>query len=79
MNTDIPSHLLLSYTTFAKRTVSGEKGINPFANVKGGKFHGLMIVIATGFIPLPPLSIVWRIVTWESKQWLKKNIVQSTG
>ena len=37
-------------------------------------FPGLIIVIATGFIPLSP-----PLVLWESSQWLGKNIVQSTG
>ena len=42
-------------------------------------FRGLMIVIATGFIPLSPLSVVSTMVMWESNQWLGKNIVRSTG
>ena len=42
-------------------------------------FGGLMIVIATGFIPLSPLSVLSTEVMWESSQWLGKNIVQSTG
>ena len=42
-------------------------------------FRGLIIVIATGFIPLSPLSVVLTMVRWESSQWLRKNIVQSTG
>ena len=37
-----------------------------------------MIVIATGFIPLSQLSIVSRIVMWESREWLEKDIVHST-
>ena len=40
---------------------------------------GLMIVIATGFILLSPLSIVSTIVIKESSQWLGKYNVQSTG
>ena len=39
----------------------------------------LMIVIATGFIPLSPLSVVLPMVTWDSSQWLGKNIVRNTG
>ena len=35
-------------------------------------FRGLMIVIATGFIPLSPLSVVSAMVMWESNQWLGK-------
>ena len=35
--------------------------------------------IATGFIPLSPLSIVLTVVMWESSQWFGKNIVLSTG
>ena len=42
-------------------------------------FRGLMIVIATGFIPFSPLSVVSTMVMWESSQWLGKNIVRSTG
>ena len=42
-------------------------------------FLGLMIVIATGFIPLSPLSISYELFMWESSQRLGKNIVQSTG
>ena len=41
--------------------------------------QGLMIVIATGFITLSPLSVVSTMVTWERSQWLVKNIVRSTG
>ena len=41
-------------------------------------FRGMMIVIATEFIPLSPLSVVSTMVTWESSQWLGKNIVRST-
>ena len=42
-------------------------------------FRGLMKVIATGFIPLSPLSIVatmvlWERILWESSQWLGKNM-----
>ena len=37
-----------------------------------------MIVIATGFIPVSPLSIASTLVMWESSQWLGKNIVRST-
>ena len=42
-------------------------------------FGGLMIVIATGFIPLSPLSVVSTMVNWESSQCFGKNIVQSTS
>ena len=42
-------------------------------------FYKRLIVIATGLIPLSPLSIVSTMVMWESSQWLGKNIVQSTG
>ena len=42
-------------------------------------FRGLMIVIMTGFNTLSPLTIVWKMVTWESSQWFGKNIVQRTG
>ena len=37
-----------------------------------------MIVIAKGLIPLSSLSIVSRMVMWESRQWLGKNIIKST-
>ena len=42
-------------------------------------FRGLMIVIATGFIPLSPLSFGSKMVKWKSRQWLGKNSVWSTG
>ena len=42
-------------------------------------FRGLMMVIATGFIPLSMLPIVLTMFTWESSQWLGKNTVWSTG
>ena len=42
-------------------------------------FRGLVIVIATQFIPLSPLSVVSTMVMWESNHWLGKNIVRSTG
>ena len=42
-------------------------------------FQGLMIVVATGFIPLSLLSVGSTTVTWESSQWLGKNTVRSTG
>ena len=42
-------------------------------------FRGLIIVIATGFIPLSPLSVVSTMVMWESSQWLGRNIVRSAG
>ena len=42
-------------------------------------FEGLMIVIATGFIPLPPLSVVMTMVMLESRQWLGKSNVWSSG
>ena len=42
-------------------------------------FRGLIIVIATGFIPLSLLSVVQTMVRWENSQWLGKNIVRSTG
>ena len=35
-----------------------------------------MVVIATGFIPLSPLSYVSIMVMWERSQWLGKNIVR---
>ena len=35
--------------------------------------RGLMIVIATGFIPLSLLSVVLTMVMWESSHWLKKK------
>ena len=38
-----------------------------------------MIVIATGVIPLSPLSVASAMAMLESNQWLGKNIVCSTG
>ena len=42
-------------------------------------FRRLMIAIATGFIPLSPLSVVSTKVMWESSQWLGKKIMRCTG
>ena len=42
-------------------------------------FQGLMIVIATGIIPLSLLHVVSTMVMWENSQWLGKNIIRSTG
>ena len=42
-------------------------------------FRGLINVIATGFSPLSPLSVVSTMVKWESSQWFGKNIVRSPG
>ena len=42
-------------------------------------FRGLMIAIATEFIPPTPLSVVSTMALLESSQWLGKNIVRSTG
>ena len=42
-------------------------------------FQGLMIVIATGFIPLSPLSVALTMVMCESSQWIGQNTVQSTS
>ena len=41
-------------------------------------FPGLMIVIATGRIPLSPLSVVLTMVMWQCCQWLGKIIVRCT-
>ena len=38
-------------------------------------FRGLAIVIATGLFFLSPLSIVSKMVMWESSQLLENNIV----
>ena len=40
---------------------------------------GLMVVTATRFILLSPLSVASTMVQWESSQWLGKNIVRSNG
>ena len=66
------------------------RSVGSVANLKTGghwfdprpgqySFRGLMIVIATGFIPLSPPSVVSTMVMWESSQWTAKNIVQNTG
>ena len=38
-------------------------------------FWKLMIVIATGFIPLTPIAAISTMVKWESSQWLGKQPV----
>ena len=67
------SHWLLSHKIIVKTTISKEQLV---ALRTGGRlfdpwlgqysFLGLMIVIATGFIPLSPLSVVLTMVKWES-------------
>ena len=42
-------------------------------------YLGLIIFIAPGFLPFSPQSIVLTMVMWESSQWLRKNIMQSSG
>ena len=42
-------------------------------------FRGWMIVIATGFIPLSPLSVVSTMVMWKSSHRLGKSIVRRTS
>ena len=45
-----------------------------------GSIPGLASTLATGFIPISPLSVVSTMpVKWETSQWLGKNIVRSTG
>ena len=41
-------------------------------------FRGLMIVIATGFIPLSSLSGFSIMVMWESNKRLGKNVLSSS-
>ena len=36
-------------------------------------------IIAKGFIPLSPLTILSLLVMWESNRWLGKYIAWSTG
>ena len=43
----------------------------------GGRWF--VMVIATGFIPLLPLSVVSTIFICGSSQWLGKNILRNTG
>ena len=40
-------------------------------------FRASIVVIATGIIPPPRISIVSTIILWESSQWFGKNIVWS--
>ena len=41
-------------------------------------FQGLMMVTATGFIPLSQLSVVLIMVMWESKQGLETILYRGT-
>ena len=41
-------------------------------------FRNLMIVIATGIIPLSPMSSILMMVLWESSSWLGNNSALST-
>ena len=62
---------------FTSDLITGSSWFNP----RLGKysFRGLMIVIATGFILLSPLSFVSKMVLCKCSQKLGKNVVQSTG
>ena len=42
-------------------------------------FRELMEFIETGFIPLSLLTVVTEIITMESSQWLRENIVREKG
>ena len=42
-------------------------------------YRWLMIIIATGSIPLSLLSLVSTMVIWKYSQWFGKNIVRSSG
>ena len=41
-------------------------------------FQGIMIVIATRFIPLSQVIIGLTVLIWERSQWLWRNVVLST-
>ena len=81
---------LLSVNTNAFNLGPAHSSVGSIENLRTGgrwfdpqlsqySFRRLMIVIATGFIPLSPLSVVLTMVMWESSQWLGKNIVWCTG
>ena len=63
----------VAYRTWEQEVTSLTSGLGQYYS------RGLMIVIATGFIPLSQLYIVLAMVMWESSQWLARNIVRSTG
>ena len=74
---------------FGKGLAKPHSSVGSFEDLRAGRwfdpwlghysFRGLIIVIATGFIPLSPLSVVLTMVMWESSQSLGKNIVRCTG
>ena len=79
-------------TLFGKRVKSSEpnSSVGSVADLRTGgrwidprlgqySFPGLMIVIATGFIPLSPLSVASTMVYVGKQRWFGKNIVRSTG
>ena len=71
--TDFPAEPHCSVSTIADLRTGGR-----WFDSQVGRYslRGLMTVIATGFIPLSPLSVVSTMVMWESSKWLGKNIVQ---
>ena len=69
-----PSTLSKIHTrTWDQKVFGSIPGLCPYI------FQGLMIVIATGFIPSSLLSLVVTMVVWENSQWLGKNNTWSTG
>ena len=68
-----------SHSSVASVTVLRKGGPQFDPRLGQYSFQGFMIVIATGFIPLSPLSMVSTKAMWESSQWLEKNFVRSTG
>ena len=70
----VTSNFSFFHSVFKRRILQTSK--NKDLKTGGRWFRGLMIVIATGFIPPSSISIV---VIWERSQWLGKNIERSTG
>ena len=63
---------------FRKRSFSGLYSVLSRSLVRSPA-RPILIVIATGFIPLSSLSVVSTMVMWESSQWLGKNIMRNNS
>ena len=77
--------ITLTYDNYSKLEAEPHSPAGSISDMRTGgrwfeySFGGLMIVIATGFIPLSLLSIVSIVAMWASSHWLGKNTVWSTG
>ena len=77
-------HIVSIFSSIPHSSVGGVQDLrtgNRWFDPRLGQFssRGLIIVIATRFIPLSPLYFVLTMAMWEISQWLGKSIVRSTS